>query len=94
MHRGFLAGIAPETDITCSMSRASEVWDQSATESFFSSMKTEHVARKFCLTREKARSDLFNQIERSYNPPRRRSTLGHVSSAQFEATGNGLPPVY
>ncbi len=32
--------------ITCSMSRAGEVWDNSAMESFFSSLKTERTARK------------------------------------------------
>ena len=32
--------------ITCSMSRAGDVWDNSAMESFFSSMKTERTARK------------------------------------------------
>lgn len=35
-----------EQGITCSMSRAGEVWDNSAMESFFSSLKTERIARK------------------------------------------------
>ena len=35
-----------EQGITCSMSRAGEVWDNSAMESFFSSLKTERTARK------------------------------------------------
>lgn len=34
------------------MSRAGEVWDDSAMESFFSSTKTERVARKVYCTRE------------------------------------------
>ncbi len=76
-----------EQGITCSMSRAGEVWDNSAMESFFSSMKTERVARKVYRTREEARSDVFDYIERFYNPTRRHSTLGYLSPAQFEATG-------
>jgi putative transposase len=34
-----------EQGITCSMSRAGEVWDNSAMESFFSSLKTERTAK-------------------------------------------------
>jgi putative transposase len=49
---------------TCSMSRAGEVWDNSAMESFFSSMKTERIARKVNRSREQAREDVFDYIER------------------------------
>ena len=44
-----------EQGITCSMSRAGEVWDNSAMESFFSSLKTERTARKVYRSREQAR---------------------------------------
>jgi len=37
--------------IVCSMSRASNVWDNAAMESFFSSLKTERTARKSYRTR-------------------------------------------
>lgn len=73
-----------EQGITCSMSRAGEVWDNSAMESFFSSMKTERTARKVYRSREQARADVFDYIERFYNPMRRHSTLGYVSPVQFE----------
>jgi putative transposase len=73
-----------EQGITCSMSRAGEVWDNSAMESFFSSLKTERVARRVYRSREQARSDVFDYIERFYNPTRRHSTLGYVSPIQFE----------
>jgi len=65
-----------EQGIQCSMSRAGEVWDNSAMESFFSSMKIERVARKVYRTREEIRADVFDYIERFYNPVRRHSTLG------------------
>ena len=73
-----------EQGIVCSMSRAGEVWDNSAMESFFSSLKTERTARKVYRTREQARSDVFDYIERFYNPTRRHSTLGYRSPVQFE----------
>jgi putative transposase len=73
-----------EQGITCSMSRAGEVWDNSAMESFFSSLKTERTARKVYRTRGQARSDVFDYIERFYNPTRRHSTLGYLSPVQFE----------
>ena len=73
-----------EQGITCSMSRAGEVWDNSAMESFFSSMKTERTARKVFRTREQARAEVFDYIERFYNPTRRHSTLGYVSPIAFE----------
>ena len=73
-----------EQGITCSMSRAGDVWDNSAMESFFSSMKTERTARKFYRTRSQARADIFDYIETFYNPRRRHSTLGYVSPVKFE----------
>ena len=73
-----------EQGIVCSMSRAGEVWDNSAMESFFSSLKTERTARRVYRSREQARSDVFDYIERFYNPMRRHSTLGYVSPIEFE----------
>ena len=70
--------------ITCSMSRAGEVWDNSAMESFFSSLKTERTARKVYRTRKEAMSDVFDYIERFYKPVRKRSKLGFLSPVQFE----------
>lgn len=78
-------GLLREQGITCSMSRAGEVWDNSAMESFFSSLKTERTARKVYRSRAEARSDVFDYIERFYNPTRRHSTLGYVSPIAFEA---------
>jgi putative transposase len=73
-----------EQGITCSMSRAGEVWDNSAMESFFSSLKTERTARRVYRSRGQARADVFDYIERFYNPKRRHSTLGYVSPIEFE----------
>ncbi len=70
--------------VTCSMSRAGNVWDNAAMESFFSSLKTERTARKTYRTREEAKADVFDYIERFYNPKRRHSTLGYLSPMEFE----------
>ena len=67
------------------MSRSGNVWDKSAMESFFSSLKTERTARKTYRTRDAARADVFDYIERFYNPKRRHSKLGYLSPVQFEA---------
>jgi putative transposase len=70
--------------ITCSMSRAGNVWDNAVMESFFSSLKTERTARRTYRTRDEARADVFDYLERFYNPRRRHSTLGYLSPAEFE----------
>ncbi len=70
--------------VTCSMSRSGNVWDNAAMESFFSSLKTERTARKTYRSRDQARADVFDYIERFYNPARRHSTLGYVSPIEFE----------
>lgn len=70
--------------ITCSMSRQGDVWDNSAMESFFSSLKTERVNRRVYATRDQARADVFDYVERFYNQRRRHSTIGYVSPAQYE----------
>ncbi len=74
-----------DNGITCSMSRAGNVWDNSAMESFFSSLKTERTAAKTYRTRDQARADVFDYIERFYNPRRRHSKLGYLSPMEFEA---------
>jgi putative transposase len=74
-----------EQGITCSMSRAGEVWDNSAMESFFSTLKIERVNRRgLYKTRQAAKADVFDYIECFYNPKRRHSTIGYVSPMQFE----------
>ena len=73
-----------DNGVTCSMSRSGNVWDNAAMESFFSSLKTERIARKTYRTRNQARQDVFDYIERFYNPTRRHSTLGYLSPMDFE----------
>jgi putative transposase len=46
--------------------------------------KTERIARKTYRTSDEARADVFDYVERWYNPQRRHSTLGYLSSISFE----------
>lgn len=73
-----------DNGVTCSMSRSGNVWDNAVMESFFSSLKIERIARKVYQTRNQARTDVFDYIERFYNPTRRHSTIGYVSPMEFE----------
>jgi hypothetical protein len=67
-----------------SSSRSGNVWDNAAMESFFSSLKTERIARRIYRTRDEARADVFDYIERFYNTKRRHSTIGYLSPMEFE----------
>ena len=72
--------------VDCSMCRSGNVWDNAAMESFFSSLKTERIGRKVYRTRDAARADVFDYIERFYNTIRRR--LDHLAtSARLSSKG-------
>jgi putative transposase len=70
--------------VICSMSRSGNCWDNAAMESFFSTLKTERTSRKVYRTRDEARADVFDYIERFYNLRRRHSTLGYLSPLDYE----------
>ena len=70
--------------VVCSMSRSGNVWDNAAMESFFSSLKTERTGQKTYRSRDEAKADVFDYIERFYNAKRRHSTIGYLSPMEFE----------
>jgi putative transposase len=57
-------------------------------EGFFSSLKTERTVRKTYRTRNRAKAEVFDYIERLYNAKRRHSTLGYLSPMEFEKQGS------
>ena len=59
-------------------------------ERFFSSLKAERIGKKIYRTRDEAKAEVFDYIERFYNPVRRHSTIGYLSPVEFERIG-GLP---
>jgi len=73
-----------DNGVVCSMSRSGNVWDNAAMESFFSSLKTERIARRTYRSRDQAKADVFDYIECFYNPKRRHSTIGYLSPVAFE----------
>lgn len=71
-------------NIVASMSDAGNCYDNSAMESFYHTLKTEHVYFENYLTREQAKQSIFEYVEVFYNRKRRHSTLGFVSPEIFE----------
>lgn len=74
--------------IECSMSRVGNCYDNAAMESFWGTLKTEHVYRRTFRSRAEAKSSIFLWIEGWYNRRRRHSALGYQSPEQFEASLN------
>lgn len=70
--------------ITASMSGTGNCYDNAAMESFYHTLKTEHVYFEHYETREQAKQSIFEYIEVFYNRQRRHSTLGYVSPMTFE----------
>lgn len=68
-----------------SMSRKGNCYDNAAMESFFHSLKTEHVRHEHYRTHAEARASLFDYIEVFYNRVRLHSTLDYLSPVDFEA---------
>lgn len=67
-----------------SMSRKGNCYDNAVAESFFHTLKTEHVYDYRYETRSEARQSIFEYIEMFYNRQRRHSTLGYRSPVSFE----------
>ncbi len=70
--------------ITCSLSGKGSCYDNAVVESFFASLKRERVKRRKYRTRDEARADIFDYIERFYNRERRHGYVGNISPVQFE----------
>ncbi len=70
--------------ITCSLSGRGSCYDNAVVESFFATLKRERTRRRQYSTRDEARADVFDYIERYYNRQRRHSYLGHISPVDYE----------
>jgi len=73
-----------EHDIVCSMSATGNCYDNAAMESFFSLLKRERVYRRRYQTRQQARTDVFDYIERFYNRQRRHGSAARMSPFDYE----------
>ena len=72
-----------ENQITCSMSRKGNCWDNAPMESFFATLKKELVHHEDYQSRAEARGSIFEYIEVFYNRQRRHSALGYQTPQQF-----------
>lgn len=70
------------------MSRRGNCHDNAVAESFFSSLKREHIRRRTYRTREEARQDVFNYVEMFYNPVRKQVRNGMSSKLGSKAPRN------
>jgi putative transposase len=72
--------------ITQSMSRRGNCLDNAPMESFFASLKTEHVHQIRFHTREEAKAAVFDYIEIFYNRQRLHSGVGYRTPAEARAS--------
>lgn len=70
--------------IICSMSGTGNCFDNAAMESFFHTLKTEHIYFEDYATREQAKQSIFEYVEVFYNRQRRHSTINYLSPMVFE----------
>jgi putative transposase len=76
--------LAADHALKLSMGRTGSCYDNAVTESFFHTLKTEHVYFNKYQTREQARHSIFEYIEIFYNRKRKHSTIGYCSPIQYE----------
>lgn len=73
-----------DQQVQISMSRTGNCYDNAPMESFFSTLKCEHVHFQNYHTRQEATTDIFSYILGFYNRQRRHSSLGYLSPDEFE----------
>ena len=71
-------------NLVSSMSRRGNCHDNAVAESFFQLLKRERIRRRVYATRDDARADVFNYIERFYNSQSRLSSAAGLSPVEFE----------
>jgi transposase InsO family protein len=79
-----LRSLAKEQMLRLSMGRTGSCYDNAVTESFFHTLKTEHIYFHRYDNRQDARTSIFEYIETFYNQQRLHSSLGNRSPVQFE----------
>ncbi|NOR69392.1 MAG: IS3 family transposase [Methylomarinum sp.] len=77
-------GLLMKYCIVASMSGTGNCYDNAVIESFFHTLKTEHIYFEQYETREQAKRSIFEYVEVFYNRQRRHSTLKYMSPVVFE----------
>ena len=73
-----------KNNITQSMSRSGNYWDNAVAESFFHTLKTELFYQESLKNKSKTNEMLFEYIEIFYNRKRRHSYTNYLSPSNFE----------
>ncbi len=82
---GDFQDLLDEHGIECSMSGTGNCYDNAVVESWFGLLKRERVNRRRYATRQEARLDVFDYIERFYNRRRPHGAAGRMSPLEYEA---------
>jgi putative transposase len=88
---GDYQALLAEHGIECSMSGAGNCYDNAVVESWFGLLKRERVHRRYYRTRQEARQDIFDYIERFYNRRRPHGSAGRMSPLQYEESTLNQP---
>lgn len=70
--------------IRASMSRRGDCWDNAVAESFFATLKGEHLDHETFVTRDQARRSIADFIDNFYNVQRRHSSIDYLSPIEYE----------
>ena len=73
-----------------SMSSTGNCYDNAVAESFFHTLKTEHIFHMRFWSREEAKRSIFEYVEIFYNRRRAHSFLGYLSPEEFEQNQSRL----
>jgi putative transposase len=76
--------ILKDHDITCSMSRRGNCYDNAVAERFFGRLKSECINHNRYLRRSEATQSIFYYIEIFYNRKRRHSSINYVTPQEYE----------
>jgi putative transposase len=82
--KDFVRILAKSNQISQSMSRKGNCYDNAVAESFFKTLKTELIYQHKYETRKLANDSIFEYIENFYNSRRRHSALGNLTIEEFQ----------
>lgn len=77
-------GLLAEHQMTQSLSRPRQCWDNAVAESFFASLKLELIDRRSWATRTQVRRAVFDYVEVFFNRRRLHSSLGYLTPVEYE----------
>jgi transposase InsO family protein len=79
-----IADLCSDLGLLQSVGRTGVCWDNAATESFWSTLKTEFYNRRTWATKAEARLAVGRWIEERFNRRRRHSSIGMMTPVQYE----------